>query len=263
MQFEDIALALADGIGTISLSRSDKGNTVRSQTMHELCMAIDQFTADTNCAVIVLRGEGKHFSTGADFTFLDELTRTPTVDIRSQIYVHFQGAVRRFYHCPKPTVALVQGAAITVGCELAAAADFRLASDDSFFQESWIKLGIMPPLGGTFLLPRLIGLGRASEMVLTARTIRATEAYAIGLISEVVAPDALQARGTEFAHELKLIAPLAYRAVKEALHRGLETDMEIEWSANLSTQAVLLGSEDFKEGLAAVKARRAPKFSGR
>ena len=263
MQFEDITMTVSDGIGTISLSRANTSNSLRPQTMRELCAAIDALTADDDCAVLVLRGEGKNFSGGADYGFLDELTTMTALDIRTHVYAHFQGAVRRFYQCPKPTIALVQGIAVTVGCELALAADFRIASEDATFIESWIKLGIMPPLGGTFLLPRLIGLGRASEMVLRAKAVQAEEALRIGLVGEVVARDALDSRGLELARELKATAPIAYRVVKEALHRGLETSIEAEWSANLSSQALLLASGDFKEGVAALKQRRAPKFEGR
>lgn len=261
--FEDIAVTVADRIGTLTLNRPEKGNTLRPQTLAEMCRALDQLSADPDVAVIVLAAAGKHFCAGADFAFLDDLTRMSTVDIKAQVYAHFQGAARRIYHCRKPTLALVSGAAVTVGCELALACDFRLVADNAFFQESWIKLGIMPPLGGLFLLPRLVGLGRASQMVLRGQPVKAEEAERIGLASEIVAVDALAERGHAFAAELAGIAPLAYAAVKEGLHRGLETGMEAEWSANVLNQAILLGTDDFKEGLEAVKGKRAPKFTGR
>ncbi|WP_298675479.1 enoyl-CoA hydratase/isomerase family protein [uncultured Sphingomonas sp.] len=259
---EDIRLERDGAVGHIVVARGS-GNTIRPQTMREIGAAVDELEADQAIRCLVLRAEGKHFSAGADFTFLDALVETPAVDVQAQVYTHFQGAVRRFYACAKPTIALVQGAAVTVGCELALAADFRIASEDAMFQESWIRLGIMPPLGGTFLLPRIIGAGRAAKMCLRGRAVRAQEALAIGLVGEVVARDALATRGDELARELAASAPLAYSAVKRALHRGLETSMEIEWAANLPTQAVLLGSDDFREGLSAAKERRTAAFSGR
>jgi len=262
-EFEDILVAVDAGVGSIVINRPDRGNTVRPQTLAEICAAVDRLTADAAVRAIVLRAEGKNFSAGADFGFLDELTRTAAVDVKSQIYRHFQGAARRIYHCPKPTLALVAGAAVTVGCELALACDFRVAAENAFFQESWVKLGLMPQLGGLFLLPRLIGLGRAAQMVLLGQPVRAREAERLGLVSEVVALEELPVRGLALAAELSAAAPLAYAAIKEALHRGLETSMETEWSANVVNQAVLLGSEDFKEGLQAVKARRAASFQGR
>lgn len=261
--YEDIAVGRRGRIGTLTLNRPDKGNTLRPQTLAELCRGMDELGADPDIGVIVLAAAGKHFCAGADFGFLDELTRMPASTIKAQIYAHFQGAAKRIYHCPKPTVALVQGAAVTVGCELALACDFRIVAENAFFQESWIKLGIMPPLGGLFLLPRLVGLGRAAQMVLLGQVVKAAEAERIGLAGELVAIDDLTERGEAFAAELGAIAPLAYASVKEALHRGLETSMEAEWSANVLNQTILLGTEDFKEGLDAVKNKRAPAFIGR
>lgn len=261
--FEDISLTVADRVGTLTLNRPQTGNTLRPQTLEEICRGIDALTAAPDVGVIVLRAEGKHFCAGADFSFLDEVMRMPASAIKAQIYTHFQGAARRIYHCPKPTVALVQGAAVTVGCELALACDFRVVADNGFFQESWIKLGILPALGGMFLLPRLIGLGRAAQMVLRGQAVKADEAERIGLASEVVPLADLAGRGAAFAAELGAIAPLAYAAIKEGLHRGLETGMEAEWSTTVVNQAILLGTEDFKEGLDAVRNKRAPRFEGR
>jgi enoyl-CoA hydratase/carnithine racemase len=261
--YEDIKIAIVDRIGTLTINRPDKSNTVRPQTLAEICRGLDALTEDADVAAIVLRAEGKNFSAGADFAFLDEMKTMSASEIKAQVYAHFQGAAKRLYHCPKPTLALVQGAAVTVGCELALACDFRVIAVNAFFQESWIKLGIMPPLGGLFLLPRMIGLGRASQMVLRGLAVKAEEAERIGLASEVVPLDELAARGQALAAELAATAPLAYASVKQAMHRGLETSMEAEWSANVLNQSILLKSDDFQEGLAAVKARRAPIYRGR
>jgi enoyl-CoA hydratase/carnithine racemase len=263
VDFEDITVGVTDRIGTLAFNRPAKGNTVRPQTLAEICRGLDQLTQDNAVAAIVLRAEGRHFSAGADFAFLEQMDAMSAGAIKAQVYDHFQGAARRLYHCPKPTLALVQGAAVTVGCELALACDFRVLADNAFMQESWIRLGIMPPLGGLFLLPRMIGLGRASRMVLQGQAVKADEAERIGLAGEVVPLDDLAARGAALAAELAAMAPLAYAAVKQAMHRGLETSMEAEWSANVNNQALLLKSEDFQEGLAAVKAKRAPVYHGR
>lgn len=260
--FDDIRTEISDGVGSLVIARPEKRNTVRPQTLAEIGQAMDMLTADESVRAILLRAEGEHFSAGADFKFLDVMTQMSPAEIREQVYTHFQGAARRIYHCPKPVVAAMQGAAITVGCELALACDFRVVADDAFFQESWVKLGIMPPLGGLFLLPRLIGLGRASQMVLRGTAVKAHEAERIGLASEVVPRADLDARGMELARELADAAPEAYRSIKQALRRGLESTMEAEFSANVMNQALLLSSEDFREGLDAVKNRRKPAFEG-
>ncbi|MET0360981.1 MAG: enoyl-CoA hydratase/isomerase family protein, partial [Sphingobium sp.] len=233
MNFEDIRVEIADGIGAIVIDRGDNRNAVRPQSLAEIAQAMDALTTDDAVKAIILRAEGEHFSAGADFKFLAKITEMAPADIRQQVYAHFQGAARRIYNCPKPTIAAVQGAAITVGCELSLGCDFRIVAEGAFFQESWIKLGILPPLGGLFLLPRLVGLGRASQMVLRAERVDAAKAEQIGLASEVVPADQLKERAYELARELAAAAPQAYSAIKRGLRRGLETGMEAEFDANV------------------------------
>lgn len=261
--FEDIRISNAGGIGRLTIDRGDGRNALRPQSLAEICQALDALTDNPDVKAIVIAAEGKHFSAGADFKFLKGLTSMAPADIKAQVYQHFQGAARRIYNCPKPTLALINGAAVTVGCELALACDFRIADENVMLQESWIKLGIMPPLGGLFLLPRIVGLGRAKEMCLLGKQVRSQEALHIGLVGEVVPAGELAERGNALAAELVAAAPTAYSVVKEALHRGLESSMQAEWTANVSSQAVLLSSEDFAEGLEAVVERRAPEFTGR
>lgn len=250
-------------VARVVVARSDIGNASSPEMLGEIRDAFLALSEDSEVRAIVLAAEGKHFSVGADFTFLQRLSGMSASEIKGTVYANFQGAAKAIYRCPKPTLALVQGAAITVGCELALACDFRIASDTARFQESWINLGIIPPLAGLFLLPRLIGLGRAMEMCLQGRPVLAEEALRIGLVGEVIAADALAERGETLARELAASAPLAYAAAKQGLQRGLESSMEAEWQANLSNQALLLGSEDHREGLAAVTGKRAPQFHGR
>lgn len=263
MTFQDIEVTVTGEIGVLSLNRPEKSNALRPLTLQEICAGVDQLSRNDAVRAVVLRGNGKHFSAGADFEFLDRLTAMPPVEIQREIYTHFQGAARRIYHCPKPTLALVSGAAVTVGCELALACDFRLVSENAKFQESWINLGLMPPLGGLFLLPRLIGLGRAAQMVLRGEAVSGPTAVEIGLATEVAPADQIDERGRLLATELASLPPTAYATIKEALHRGLESSMHNEWSANVLAQAMLLGTADFREGLAAVKERRPARFTGR
>jgi enoyl-CoA hydratase/carnithine racemase len=251
-----------DGIAAVVVARADIGNASSPEMLGEIRDAFAALSVDRAVRAILFAAEGKHFSVGADFAFLQRLTGMSASEIKDVVYANFQGAAKAIYRCPKPTLALVQGAAVTVGCELALACDFRIAADSAMFQESWIKLGIMPPLGGTFLLPRIVGLGRAMEMCLRGRQVRAEEALAIGLVSEIVEPDDLAVRGLDLARELAATAPLGYATVKQSIQRALESSMDAEWQANLPNQALLLGSKDHREGLAAVTAKRAPVFCG-
>lgn len=252
--FNDIRIDFKEhGIARIVFARPESNNTSRPEGLAELCFAIDQLVADDDVNAIVLAADGKHFSAGADVRFLDAVSQMSPADIKEQVYQHFQGAARRLWHCPKPTLAVVQGAAVSVGCELALACDFRIASPDASFMEVWVKFGIMPPLGGLFLLPRIIGLGRAMDMCLRGVPMQAEQALAAGLVSEVVELERLQARGLEMAEELIALSPSAYKVIKQSIHRGLSSTMEAEWTANLPNQALLLSSSDFLENLEAVK----------
>lgn len=255
MNYAHIRITQSDnGIARVTVARPDIGNASSPEMLGEIRDAFMALGEAADVRVIVLAAEGRHFSVGADFAFLDQLSTMPAEQIRDTVYSRFQGAARAIYRCSKPTLALVQGAAVTVGCELALACDFRIAADTARFQESWVKLGIMPPLGGLFLLPRLVGLGRAMDICLLGRPIPADEAIAIGLVGEVVPAESLDERGEAFARELGAIPAMAYASIKQGLQRGLESAMEAEWQANLSAQALLLGSDDFKQRLAATKA---------
>jgi enoyl-CoA hydratase/carnithine racemase len=263
MDFSDITVSIAEGIGTIAIHRPAANNSVRAQSMDEIGAAVRALTEDDAVKVLVLTSVGKHFVTGAEFSFLKELATTPALAVKDKVYRSFQGAARALFHCPKPTLAAVSGAAVTVGCELALACDFRIGAESVMFQESWVKLGLIPPLGGLMLLPRIVGLAAANDMILRGRPVRAEEALRLGLVSEIVPAADLPARAREFAAELAGIAPQAYAVAKQGLHRGLESTMEKEWAANVLAQSLLLGSEDFKEGLNAVMEKRAPHFTGR
>ena len=258
----DVRVENLNRVATITIDRGDGRNAVRPQTLLDICSAFDEATAAPEIRAIILTSAGKHFSAGAEFPFLQDLTTTAGPIIRDQIYSAFQGAAKRIWNCPKPTIASVNGAAVTVGCELALACDFRIAGTTAMFQEAWVKLGLLPPLGGLFLLPHLVGLAKANEIVLTGRAVQAEEALRIGLANRLADPDNLAEAATLWAIELAALPPLAYRAIKDGLHRGLESAMEKEWATNVLAQTMLLGTADFREGLAAVSEKRAPQFTG-
>lgn len=251
------------GIALIELARPDRKNAFEVSVLEDLSAAIDAAVSDARVKAIMLAGRGAHFSSGASPALMAQLRDATPLEVQGNVYDKAQGAARRLYNCPKPTIALVSGAAVTLGCELALACDFRIIDETAFFEEAWIRLGLLPPLGGMFLLPRMVGVARASEMILQGRRVKAGEAQRIGLAHELVPADQLRARGTELAIDLASIPPQAYRLAKQGFHRGLESTMEIEWSANALAQAVLMSTEDFAEGVAAVTERRTPSFAGR
>jgi enoyl-CoA hydratase/carnithine racemase len=261
---EAVLLERRGNIAYIRMNRPEVGNAVVPATMRLLCQKLDEAIEDPSVRVLILGHNGKHFLAGADFTFLQDLTQSTTHKAHEEIYRWFQGASRRLHLCTKPTIAAVGGAAITVGCELAVACDFRVVTPEAVFQQSWMRMGLIPPLGGLKVLPALVGYGLAKEMVLRMRPVKGEEAVRTGLASELVSDlTQLEERALSIAQELAALPPLAYAAAKEGLRRGLESSFDEGWSHSLLAQAQLIGSQDFQEGVAAAAQRRTPTFSGR
>jgi enoyl-CoA hydratase/carnithine racemase len=260
---DDVLVERIGDVACVRMNRPSVSNAVGPATMLRLCAALDQVISNPAVKAIVLTHQGKHFIAGADFAFLDDLTRTPGPDATASIYEAFQGAAKRLHLCRKPTVAAIGGAAITVGCELAIACDFRIVTEAAIFQESWIRLGLLPPLGGFKVLPALVGMDLARKMILRAMPVRGAQAVECGLASELVAPEALESSAITLAQELAALAPLSYQACKEGLRRGQESTLDESWAHNLLAQGMLIVSEDFREGVRAVQERRTPHFKGR
>ncbi len=239
----------SDGIGKILFSRPEVANAVRPEMMQALCEVIDTYANDKAVRAIVLTGKGKNFAAGADFLWLKDLLEKDEEEIGASLYALFKGAAERLWRCPKPTVAAVNGAAITVGCELALCCDARVASVSSRFGETWFHVGLMPPLGGTVLLPRIVGLGWAKKMILEAEIIEGPKALEIGLVDELVEEVDLRSRAEQRALGMANFPPAAFAAAKAALHRGIESTMEREWKTNVQQQARLLVSDAFRDSV--------------
>ncbi len=249
-----------EGIGRITFNRPEVANAVRPKTMREFCEAVDAYVSDNAVKAIVVTGEGTNFAAGADFAYLESLLSLQTESVNTNLYTYFKGAVERLWKSPKPTVAAVNGAAITVGCEIALACDARVASAHSRFGENWLYLGLMPPLGGAVLLPRMVGMTHAKRMILEAHIADGKEAMQIGLVDELVDDRHILARAEERALAMATFPPQAFASAKAALHRGFESTMEHEWVANVLNQAMLIGTEDFRQRvrsrLEAMKAKK-------
>jgi len=257
---EDLITRIENRVGYITFNRSAVLNSFTPDFLGMLISAVQEFEKNDEVRAIVLTGAGKAFSSGGDKAFLNKLTKMTPMEIRSTVYTYFGGAAKTIKLCTKPTIAAVNGPAVGAGCEIAVACDFRVVAREAFFCESWIDLGIIPPLGGMFLLPRLIGLGRANDMVMRGVRVYGEEAAAIGLANKVVDLESLETAAREFSEELARKAPTALSVAKEGLRRGLESTMESEWGFNIYAQSMLLNGPDFEEAVQAMEQRRAPNF---
>jgi len=261
--YDHIDVTAADGIGRVTMNRPEIMNALAPPMMAEIIAAMADLGADSSVRCVIIAGAGKGFSAGGDLNFLDDLTETRPFDVKDSVYRYFGAGIKAIKLFEKPTIAAVQGAAVGAGCEIALACDFRIAAEDAFFRESWIDLGLISPLGGMVLLPRLVGLGKATEMLMLGKKVDAAEALAIGLVNDVVARYDLEGAATMLAERLAAGPPLGLRAMKEGLRRGGESSLAAEWDNNVNVQSMLIDSDDFAEGVAAMKERRKPDFKGK
>lgn len=258
---EQLQTQVKDRVGQIIFNRVETRNGFVPQFLAEVIDAIKAFDADPAVRVIMITGNGPDFSSGGDKKFLREIVSMTTEDVMKNVYGYFQGVCRTVKTCAKPVVAVINGGAVGAGCELAISADFRVVSKTSFFHENWSAIGTIPPLGGMFLLPRLVGVERAANIIMRAQRVYGEEALRIGLASQLVEDDAkLREEGFKFALDLAARSPNAMRVAKVALRRSLDSTLASEWEFNLMQQGTLLHGPDFATALDAIEAKRAPTY---
>lgn len=257
---KELIVQVANRIGTITLNRPEVRNSLTPAYLAHVIEAIRRLESDNEVRVIVLTGAGKAFSSGADMSFLNDLTGMTQEQIRTAVYSAFQGTTRAIKLCTKPTVAVVNGPAIGAGCELAVACDFRIVTEKSYFCENWIDLGIIPPLGGLYLLPQLIGLERAANMVMRATRVYGEEAVNIGLASQLTSEDELSDTVAKFTGELASRPAAALAVIKQALRRSADSSLANEWEFYVQAQSGLLKGADFSSAVESIQQGRAPKF---
>lgn len=258
---EEILIRVRESVGYVSINRPEARNAVYPELLDKAVQAIEAFDADDAIRVIVFGGEGQAFCAGADREkFLLKLPGKTAQEIQKDIYRRFMGLARALKLASKPTIAAVSGPAIGAGCEFAVACDFRLAGPKALFWENWIDLGIIPPLGGMFLLPRIIGAERAADMIMGSRKVSGAQALAWGLASELIEEGDFAEAVHAFAMALARRSPRAMAIAKQGLRRGMDGTLASEWEFNVQAQSVLLTSADFTEAMTALAEGRPAKF---
>ena len=259
MPYELLTFAVADRIATITVNRPDKLNALSDATIAELGRAIDEARDRDDVAGVLLTGAGRAFVAGADIA---ELSSQSSAEAKRRSR-RGQEVFRRFETSLKPTVAAVNGFALGGGCELAMACHVRIASEQAKFGQPEVKLGIVPGYGGTQRLPRLIGKGRAMQLLLTGEMIDAQEAYRIGLVNRIVPASELLAAAEGMLRQMLANAPLAVALCAEAVDRGLEMGLEEALVFEANQFGLLASTQDVSEGMRAFLEKRAPTFQGR
>jgi enoyl-CoA hydratase len=258
MDYELLTFRVADRIATITVNRPDKLNALNDALMRELGVAIDEARARDDVGAVLLTGAGRAFVAGADIA---ELAGQNAVEGKARAE-RGQRVFRRFEQSPKPTLAAVNGFALGGGCELAMACHIRLASDAAKFGQPEVKLGIVPGYGATQRLPRLVGKGRALQLLLTGEMIDAAEAYRIGLVNRVVPGGELLEAARTMLSGILAQGPLAVAHCIEAVDRGYDLPIDDAIALEASYFGLLSASADKAEGMRAFLDKRPAKFSG-
>ena len=257
--FDNLLFAREGAVALLTLNRPQSLNALNAPLLDELRQAILQIREDSSLRAVIITGAGSRaFAAGADLKELSVLS-----PMAMQAYAQTgQRVFDLVEHLGKPVVAAVNGFALGGGCELAMACTLRVAADTARFGQPEVNLGLMPGFAGTQRLPRLIGQGRALDLLLTGRQIDAAEALRIGLVERVVpAADVMTAART-IADEFAAKPPLAVRSILEAVQRGSETTFEAGQALEASLFGLVASTADMREGTAAFLEKRTPIFKG-
>lgn len=253
-------------VAILKFNRPDTMNALGAvgdgDAIHDACADV---SADPAIRCVIVTGEGKCFSAGGDVKAMRDGTGNfggGGVSIRNHYKTNIHRAARALYGLDLPVVAAVNGPAIGLGCDLACLADMRIASDKARFGVTFLKLGLIPGDGGTWVLPRVIGISRASELFFTAEVIDAAKAEAWGLVSRVVPHETLMEEAMATALKIAEQPPHALRLAKMLLRQGQNVGYDTALELAASTQSILHHTKDHKEGVAALLEKRPARFTG-
>lgn len=261
MELKNTIYTKEEGIATIVINRPDKANAVNRDTRRELRSILEDIKADSSIRVLIVTGAGdKFFMSGSDLTDLKELSPLDMYNfmttIGQQLYTDFESL-------DIPVIAMVNGLAYGLGTEFALACDIRIASENARFGQPEISLGFIPGGGGTQRLAKLVGIGRAKELIYTGGTIDAKEAERIGLVNKVVPKDKLEETVKELAQKIASKSPVAIKIAKKAMNKGTQAGLDVGLALEVLAECLCFTTEDHKEGITAFLEKRAPKFTGK
>src|SRR5438477_9968031 len=258
--FANILYEKKGAIAYVTLNRPKVMNALSHATWENLQAAFEDAREDEAIRGVILTGAGdKAFIAGADISELAHVTAVQA----EQSSAYGQKVLNLIENLGKPVIAAINGFALGGGCETAMACTIRIASENAKFGQPEVKLGLLPGGGGTQRLPRLVGKGRALQLILTGETISAQEAYRIGLVNEVVPAANLIARAETILKQISANAPIAVKFSLEAANKGMDTSQAEGFALEASYFGICAATEDKKEGTSAFLEKRAPQFHGR
>lgn len=260
MSYENVLYEVTDGCAHIVVHRPERLNALNRATVSEIGRAVTRALEDSSIRVLVVRGSGdKAFVAGADIREMASMSPSQAQAFSRELHE----TLERIERAPKPVLAAIRGFALGGGCELALACHLRLAADTAKFGQPEVKLGLIPGAGGTQRLQRIVGRGRALELVLGGETIDAAEAWRIGLANRVVPAAELDREVATWVERLQARSPMALARALDAVHAGGEVALPEALRLESALFGLCFASEDMREGTAAFLEKRPPSFPGR
>lgn len=256
MKLENLLIEKNEGVSTVRINSPKTMNALNSEVLAELEYVFNQLNEDDETRVIVITGEGKSFVAGADIAYMSTLTPAQAKKFSEDGSRLF----RKIEMLSKVVIAAVNGYALGGGCELAMACDIRIASRKAKFGQPEVGLGIIPGFSGTQRLSRMVGMGRAKELIYSGEHIDAEEAYRIGLVNKVTEKDNLMEETYKLANKIKSNSGIAVKYAKESINRGVETDIETGIAYETNIFSLCFASDDRREGITAFMEKRKPDF---
>lgn len=253
MNFETIILEKEKGVATLYLNRPDVLNAIDNKMRLELLLVLEDVELDSEIRVLTITGKGTAFCAGGDVRAMG----------KAEKMIKPHPIIQKIMNLEKPVIAAVNGVAAGAGCNLAMAADIVIASNKASFVQSFVRIGLVPDWGGLYFLPRRVGITKAKELMFTADRISAEEAERIGLINKVVPEEEFEDFVKEFSQKLLRGAPTPVAMIKKILNVSQCAEIDTVLSLEYQAQTICRGTEDHKEGIAAFKEKREPKFIGK
>jgi len=263
MNFKTLEVEIRESVAVVALNRPEALNALDLALGEDLGDALKDLRGRPDVRAILLTGAGRAFCAGGDIKQMLPGEGRKPADFFEKPLRAFHEVILAIRGMPKPVVAAVNGFASGAGCNLALACDYRIAGEGARFNQAFVRIGLVPDCGGTFLLPRIVGWARAAELILTGRMVEAREALAMGLVHEVVADDQLRPVAMKVAGRLAAGPTLAYARAKYLLDRSANAGLEDQLEAERMSQVALGPSADFLEGLRAFVEKRPARFEGR
>jgi len=276
MAFETITLEKKDGIATLTLNRPDSLNAVNEQMANELVEAMADVADDDDVRVLLLKGAGRAFCAGGDFNY--DKVRSGEVAIEDlKVWPEVEKQVKRgkippkpqrnvilgMQNLDKPTIAVLQGFAAGLGMDLALACDMRIGSPKARFTIGYTTAGVAPDSGGTWMMPRVIGVPKTLEFIFTGDACGAEEAYRIGLLNRLIPAEELEEETAKLAQKIAAGSPIAFRLSKLMVYKGLNMDLDTALAFAMACVGIATGSEDYKEAIKSFAEKKMPVFKDR